>query len=93
MSSQLLAVAHNHLPHHILTSYSLGASPKHLQATFEANIKAMAPLPAPNMGGGESDQKGKETKETKESAVGKDAKELIINQDNWHDTKLLGVKE
>jgi hypothetical protein len=87
MSSQLLAVAHNHLPHHILTSYSLGASPKHLQATFEANIKAMAPLPAPNMGGGESDQKGKETKETK------DAKELIINQDNWHDTKLLGVKE
>ena len=50
----------------------------------------MAPLPAPNMGGDESDQKGKETKE---SAVGKDAKDLVINQDNWHDTKFLGVKE
>lgn len=90
MFSRCLTVAHNHLPHHILTSYSLGASPKHLQATFEANVKAMAPLPAPNMGSDESDQNDQKTKE---SAVGKDAKELVINQDNWHDTKFLGVKE
>jgi hypothetical protein len=86
MFSRCLTVAHNHLPHHILTSYSLGASPKHLQATFEANVKAMAPLPAPNMGGDESDQND-------QKAIGKAAKELVINQDNWHDTKLLGVKE
>lgn len=53
----------------------------------------MAPMPASTIGGDGSDQKGTETKENKESTVGQDAKELVINQDNWHDTKLLGVKE
>jgi hypothetical protein len=50
----------------------------------------MAPLPVPTIGGNEPKEGGKEAKESVEK---KESKEFIINQDNWHDTKLLGVKE
>lgn len=87
----VLSVAHNHLPHHILTAYSLGASPKHLQATFEANVKAMAPLPVPTVDSGITNGDTKGATENDEEK--KPLKELVIDQNNWHDTTLLGVKE
>ena len=79
-------VAHNHLPHHILTSYSLGASPDHLQATYDANLGMMAPLTERFESANLDDHDGK-----KEG--GKSGVELVIGQDNWMDTDLLGIKE
>lgn len=35
---------HNHLPHHLLTAYSMGATKKHLHAIFDAVKDDMAPL-------------------------------------------------
>lgn len=79
----VLAVTHNHLGHHLLTVYSLGASPKQLEATFEANLDDMAKLdPATH----------REDDVIQDEAVKRGEKQVVITHDNWNDTTLLGVK-
>lgn len=76
-NSSSSAVQHNHLPHHLLTAYSLGASPSHLQSIFDANVPSMAPLERSKADGGEEVLKSPP----------------LVHQGNWWDTKMLGDKK
>ena len=48
----------------------------------------MAPLPLPTTESKDEEKDGKDGKDEK-----KDLQKLVIDQNNWHDIKLLGVKE
>ncbi|KAJ9114282.1 hypothetical protein QFC22_005734 [Naganishia vaughanmartiniae] len=74
---QKISFQHNHLPHHLLTAYSLGASPKHLEAIFEDNVDHMAPI-------------DRDTVTSKEVGEGKQS--IIIDSSNWNSDELLGKK-
>ncbi|KAJ9096439.1 hypothetical protein QFC21_005261 [Naganishia friedmannii] len=74
---QRISFQHNHLPHHLLTAYSLGATPKHLQAIFEDNVDDMAPI----------DRDAASSKSAGEAKRG-----LRIDSTNWDSEELLGKK-
>jgi hypothetical protein len=65
---------HNHLSHHILAAYSLGASPSHLQSIFDADLPGMAALERSKADGGEEVLKSPP----------------LVHEGNWWDAKMLG---
>jgi hypothetical protein len=65
---------YNHLPHHLLAAYSLGASPSHLQSIFDADVPDMAPLERSMVEGGDAVLKNPP----------------VVHEGNWWDAKMLG---
>jgi hypothetical protein len=73
-------IFHNHLAHHVLTAYSLGASPSLLEKIYQVESEDLAPLDPV------------ERKKVLEK-IGKEVRVDVpeVTEDNW--TEFVGIQE